>query len=369
VANYKYIFMTLIADQVIEEIDMFGANAIRQLSSPGQFNGSFVFDQTGKLNIDLVAATTPGRTWMVMEREGVPVWWGIIWSRTYQSQAKECQIFAWGFEAYPQRQKMVTDFTRVNEPNAQIFTELWVDMQSVAGRNLGIDIPTVTYGTTASLSVLSTDEKYYSDAMDSLANGTTGFDWTIDVTKNMDGSYNKSLRVGYPTLGIDHSDPGAYVFEYPGNIMNYYQTESMADAGTNVFTLGAGEGSDMLVVQTTQKTMIDQGWPRWDVDAAYKDIADPALLTSIANQQKIMRKPPMPAYVVTLKGDQDPVFGSYNVGDASTLCITDARNPSPDGNTAGLEVPTTVLGYQINPSNSQGVEQIDLILPGDVNNG
>lgn len=369
-AHYRYIFLSLISDVVIEEINMFGTAMTRQLGSPGQFNGSFTFDQTGKHNIDLVAATTPGKAWLVVERDDVPVWWGIVWSRTYQSQAKECQIFAWGFEAYPQRAKMLSDFARSNEPNAQIFTELWQDMQNVTGRNLGIQIPSVTYGATASISVLSTDQKYYNDAMDSLANGAAGFDWTIDLHKNVDGSYTKSLRIGYPNMGVASSDSGIWVFEYPGCILNYYQTESMADAGTNVFTLGAGEGSDMLAVATSQPAMLNSGWPRWDVDVSYKDVSDPGLLTSLALTQQIVRKPPMPTYKVTVKGDQDPVIGSYNVGDACQLVITDSRNPSIDnGNTPGLSVNSVIIGFQIKPSDSQGTEEVNVILPGDTANG
>lgn len=369
-SHYRYIFLSLRDDQVIEEINLFGTYGQRQIGSPGQFNGSFTFDQTGKKNIDLVAATTPGKTWLVVERNDVPVWWGIVWSRTYQSQAKECQLFAWGFEAYPQRQRVLADFIRTAQPSAQIFCDLWTDMQSIAGRNLNINIPTANFGTTNSLTVLASDRAYYNDAMDSLANGTTGFDWTIDLNKNADGTYNKSLRVGFPTMGVSQGDPNVWVFEYPGNILNYYETESMTDAGTNVFVLGAGEGSDMVVSETSQQAMIDQGWPRWDVDASYKDVSSQTLLDQLAQQQKVIRKPPMPSFKATLKGDLDPVFGSYNLGDACQLVITDGRNPSSDGgNTPGISVPTTIIGFEIRPQDSQGTEEVNLILPGDVLNG
>ena len=93
------------------------------------------------------------------------------------------------------------------------------------------------------------------------------------------------------------------------------------------------------------------------------------MLNNLADQEAINRKPPMPTYTVTVKGDQDPQFGSYNIGDACQLVITDPRNPSIDGSAAGLSVPSVVLGYTINPTSSQGVEEINLVLPGDTQNG
>lgn len=370
-ADYKYVFLELRTDNVIEEINLYGVATQRVLGATGQFTGSFNFDQTGKNNIDLVAATTPGKTWVCVEREGTPVWWGIVWSRTYQSQAKGCQLFAWGFEAFPQRQRMLTNFARVNEANTQIFCELWTDLQnSAAGRNLGIAIPTSTSGPHKNVSILSTDQLFYSEAMDQLATAADGFDWTIDLFKDADGSYNKKLRVGYPTMGAQQGNANLLVFEYPGNILNYYMTESMSDAGTNVFAMGSGEGSTMPIAVTEQTNMIVQdNWPRWDVDVSYKDVTSQSQIATLALQESINRKPPMPTIKATIKGDLDPIVGSYNIGDACQLVITDPRNPSIDGATAGYSVPSMIVGMEIKPPASDGVEEVNIILPGDVFNG
>jgi len=242
---------------------------------------------------------------------------------------------------------------------------------SVAERNLGIGIPSSPPNTDPiDLTVLSTDYSYYGDIMDNISNALNGFDWTIDLDKNADGSYSKHLRIGKPTIGVDPNSPDLIVFEYPGGILNYYQSESMADAGTDVFLLGSGEGSGMPIAMREQTSMLSiEGWPRWDIDVSYKDITDQTLLNNLADQEAINRKPPMPTYTVTVKGDQDPQFGSYNIGDACQLVITDPRNPSIDGSAAGLSVPSVVLGYTINPTSSQGVEEINLVLPGDTQNG
>lgn len=364
--TYRYIFLELRSDQIISEIDLYGVYANRQISGPGQFNGSFNFDQTGKKNIDLVAATVPGKTWLVVEREGVPVWWGITWSRTYQSQAKTCQLFAWGFEAYPQKRKITQDLVWNQVPVTQIFVELWGGMLAADGSNLGIDIPDITDGPLKDLVVLASDNNYYSDPMQQLCEAADGFDWTIDLQKNASGLYTKSLRVGWPSIGQTDDQPDRIVFEYPGNIVNYYGTEAMGEAGTNVFTIGAGEGSAMPATETTQASMIANGWPRWDVDVSYKDVTDAAQIAQLAAQQKVVRKPPMESFSITVKSDVPPVVGTYNLGDSCKLELTDPKHPSTAAGKPGLSITSKVIGYELTPSSADETETSNILLPGDI---
>lgn len=369
-ASYRYVFVTVRSEQVIEEIDCFGVYFARQLGNQGSFTASFTFDQTGKNNADLVAATTPGYCYVVVERNDVPVWWGFVWSRTYQSQAKVCQITGLGFEVYPNKQRMMNDYNATGSC-VELFLGLWTDMQASApGRNIGIQVPTQVAGPTKSLAIAATDFKYYGDIMDDLASAADGFDWTIDCQRQNDGTYLKSLRVGFPTLGIESDSPDIITFEYPGSILNYYQTESMAESATNVRVMGGGEGSSMPVADVTQTQMIDiEGWPRWDLDVSYKDVYDLDLIDQLAIQAAINNKPPMGTYKITVKGDVDPMLGSYSVGDACQLVITDPRNPSPGNSVAGLAIPSVIIGYEVRPASSEGVEEVNIILPGDVVNG
>lgn len=368
-ATYRYVFLTLRDEQVVQEIDLYGVYIKRLLNDPGQFNGTFQFDQTGKDNADLVAATTPGRCWLVVERNDVPIWCGIVWSRTFQSQSKSCQIYAWGFEAFPRKQKIDVDINWTGTANTQMFCDLWTLMQSSTGRNMNIIIPSSGAGPMHDLTVLASDNNYFNDPMDALANATDGFDWTIDIVRNNDGTYTKSLRVGYPSLGASGNSPDLTTFEYPGTILNYYSSESMADAGTYVYTLGAGEGSTMPTGLYVHQDLIDSGWPRWDVDASYKEISDQLLINKIAVQEGLVRKPPMPTYSLTVKGDLEPQFGSYQVGDACQLVITDARYPSPGNSVAGLTIPSVVLGWELTPASADSVEEVNVIIPGDTENG
>lgn len=317
---------------------------------------TFSFDQTGKRNVDLVDATIPGRTAVAVERNGVPIWTGIVWSRTYQSQSKSCQMFIWGFEAYPQRQRILTDFTQSGTTHpVNIFLLLWRQMQAVAGRNVNVNVPTDIGVTISSydITVFASENKFYGEVMNDLSDAKdAGFDWTIDVARS-GSQYIKTLRVGYPTFGVGQNN--SLVFEYPGSILNYYETESMADAGTNILVVGSGEGGTGLTSEVNQDLMVSvEGWPRWDFSISRKDVQEQTILDGIAEQQAIIRKPPMQIDQVTLKANAEPVFGSYSLGDNCKLVISDAKHPTP------MQLSTRVIGWKLKPQSDENTEEVDV---------
>lgn len=356
--DYRYIFGTLGTERVIAEIPLFGTYMEMELNVGGRFDGTFNLDQTGKRNEDLIAATIPGQCWVVVERNGIPIWGGFVWSRTYQSQSKTCQIFAQHFQQYPLYELIRTDFIRINTDQQRVLLDMWVHMQQVQGRNINVNQPS-SYPTsvlTKNIDVSSTDFKFYGEVMSSIADAVDGFDWTVDITKS-GSNYIKTLRVGYPTLG--NPDPSRLIFEYPGSILNYYATESMPGSGTNVFTLGAGEGDTMLFYENVQQLMIDTGFPRWDVIVSRKDIGSPTLLESVGQQEGAIRKPPMLILKPSLKANKIPEFGSFGLGDACTLVINDARFPNT------LNFQTRIVKWTLSPQSADNTDEFNLIFAGD----
>lgn len=357
--EYRYIFGSLRDEQIVAEIPLYGTFMDLELNVGGQFNGSFNLDQSGISNRVLLDATSPGRTWVVCERNGDPVWAGFIWSRTYQSQSKSIQLFANSFEKYPAKQLMRTQFTRIAD-QLQIFKDLWADMQLGLGRNININLPTATPPVVVlkSVDIAPTDYKYYSEVMDALATGTTGFDWTIDIAKS--GQYYiKTLRYGYPVTGSP--EPKNLTFEYPGDILNYYATESMAEAGTNVFTLGNGEGTSMPNREVTHQDLLDGGFPRWDSVAPHKDVDSQSAIDAIAIQEAAVRRPPMLVMKPTLKANLIPEFGSFGLGDACNVYIKDPRFPE------GFTFTSRVIKWTLNPEASDQPDEFTIIFAGDEN--
>jgi hypothetical protein len=353
--DYRYVFGSLRDERLIAEIPLYGVYIDLEMNVGGRLDGSFQLDQTGISNDILLSATIPGKTFVCCERNGIPIWIGYVWSRTYQSQAKTVQIFAESFEYFPTHQLIRQDYT-ITDEQLDIFRALWNQMQAGAGRNMNIQIPTAANPdlVVRTVEVLATDFKFYSEIMSNLADGAQGFDWTIDVTK--DGNlYRKSLRYGYPKLGA--SNPDLVTFDYPGSILNYYATEAMGAAGTHVYVIGSGEGSTQPVGISENTIMVSQGWPRWDIVISHKDATSG--LSSLAAQEALNRRPPRLVVKPSMKGNKVPEFASFGLGDACTLSLQDSRYPD------GFKFSSRILKWTLTPQSSSNTDEFALVFAGD----
>jgi hypothetical protein len=359
VTDYRYIFGTLRTEQVVEEIPLYGVIMNMKINQGGDFQGTFQLDQTGKDNDTLLDACIPGRTWVACERNGQAIWHGYIWSRVYSAQSKSVQLFAQSFDNYPKKRVIHEDLTYVGVEQRNIFNDLWNRMQTPTGGNININVP-ASFSTviTKDLEVKASDFKAYDNVMSSISDGVNGFDWYIQVTK--DGMlYRKDLLVGYPVLGTGVSD-AMNVFEFPGNITQYYFTEPMADAGTDIYLLGAGEGSDMIVGTAFDTAAIASGSPIWEEVVSRKDVNDQNIADSLAYQELAIRRPPMAVIKVNVKGNLTPEFGSYNLGDTCKIIIKDPRFPG-----FGFSGNKRLLKWELTPQSSSSVEEAQLVFEGD----
>lgn len=358
-AAVTYLFGDLLTGSIIEEIPLQSVSMTRAFGA-GEFRCSFSLDQTGKANRDLLAATEGGRCYVICERDAQPIWGGIVWTRTYQSQAKVFQLYCRGFEHYPERRFVLGSpdpvFSNTNIEQRNIFLNLWTHMQATANTpQIALPSP-FPDAVLKSATINSFEFKTYRRAMDTLADGFDGFDWTIDVAR-IGGAYTRTLRIGYPTLGstipLD--------FDYPGPTLNYWQNDSMGERGTHIYGIGAGEGSAMLSQEVIHADLLSSGFPRYDVDLSLKDISDAATLASLTTQGALNRKAGVPIFTVEVKGDQVPEFGSYGLGDAARLNFIDPRHI----NHVDQVFNTRILGWEYYPPEDEHVEFARLVFEGE----
>lgn len=354
-AEVGYVFGDMITGKVLQEIPLQGVSMTRSFGQ-GDFRGTFSLDMSGITNRELIYATEEGRTYVIVERDSVPIWGGFIWSRTYQSQSKTYELYCKAFEHYPEFRFVDTDFENLATEQRNIFRNLWIAMMADPN-SVQFDLPSSFSNVVLrDLTVKSFEFKSYRQAMDSISNGDNGFDWTIDVGVNA-GVYTKTVRIGYPTLGATNP----LIMYYSGEILNYWQNGSMAGRGTNVFTLGAGEGSTMLTQEVVHSDLLASKFPRFDVAVSMKAISDINQLTDLAIQNANFRKAGKPTVTIEIKGDLDPAFGSYGLGDAAKIYFSDPLHPDP----ANAVLNTRILGWEYYPPSNDHVEFARLTFEGE----
>lgn len=96
---YRYFTADLLTNEVIAEIPFQGVTYKRALKAAGEFTGSIpVIEDTKYLN--LYETTVPGKTALYVVRNGVCVWGGIIWNRSYDVVSKNLNVSGSEFTSY-----------------------------------------------------------------------------------------------------------------------------------------------------------------------------------------------------------------------------------------------------------------------------
>lgn len=361
VAIVNYIFGDIQTGAILEEISLTGVSLTTSLST-GDFRGSFQLDQTGKMNETLIAATIPGRCFVVVERNGQIIGDYILKTRTYQSQAKVFELYGGPWKDYPESRIVRTDSSWADHEQMWIMWDLYTQMQQEAG-TIQVVIPASfpESGVLKTLDVLASDYKTYRQVIDSIADTNDGFDWLIRTTRQ-DNTYVRTLEIGFPTIG-QHSEENAPTFEYistpdgpGGNILNYWVNDTMGNGATTFFGMGA---SDLAVVEVSFMDLIDAGFPRYDKVLSFKDVTDASLLQALTERQAQIMKAPQSVLTLEIKADRSPQYGEYNIGDLCRIVIKDARFPNT------LNKITRILGMTYYPPEGSNSELVRLTVEGD----
>ena len=98
-AEYRYYTVDLLTNNVIAEIPFTSVSYERALSKAGSFSGTIpMIEATASYN--LYETTMPGKTALYVLRNGVCVWGGIIWSRSYSPSSKTLNVDGQEFISY-----------------------------------------------------------------------------------------------------------------------------------------------------------------------------------------------------------------------------------------------------------------------------
>jgi hypothetical protein len=113
-AKYRYFVVNLVTNQPIAEIPFKGVSYERALKGAGAFSGNIsISDETAHLQ--LYESTMPGRTGLYIVRDGVCVWGGIIWSRSYNVNDRVLSVNASEFTSYFHHRRIWKTFGQVFE--------------------------------------------------------------------------------------------------------------------------------------------------------------------------------------------------------------------------------------------------------------
>lgn len=97
--EYRYFLTDLMSNEIISEVPFKGVSFERTNRRAGSFSGTIPFVEATE-GLNLYEATMPGRTGLYVMRNGVCVWGGIVWSRSYSVDSQELGVEGGEFLSY-----------------------------------------------------------------------------------------------------------------------------------------------------------------------------------------------------------------------------------------------------------------------------
>ena len=142
-------------------------------------------------------------------------------------------------------------------------------------------------------------------------NINNGFDFEIDA--------NKQFSVFYRRKGQDKTD---VVFEWGRNIISFGEVLDATDMANQVIMLGAGTGPEMITaIRNTQIAGVQSTYKIRQKTLSYKDVIETATLNDHGDKELTLRQVQNQIISLKTKGNVEPAFGSYVVGDSVKVKI------------------------------------------------
>lgn len=353
--TYRYLFADTLTDQVLAELPLTGVSFSRELNTAGSFQGNMLLSDYREDVYALADNTVPGRTSVYVDRDGVLLWGGILWGRSYDSASQSIQFQAREFESYFEKRRILTSYSASVTEQFTVAETLVNQIQGLASGDLGITVvrnPTNS-GVTVTKVYNGYEQKPLNEALYELSRAEDGFDWNIDVAYTSTGAITKTLNLNYPRRGRVWT-PGSTtipVLEFPGNIVEYKYPEEGGSIANVMLGVGAGNGETKLLSTQTDATQLANGWPRLEQSVSMTDYQIQSLLDEITLGKLEAQKNPVVVIDCVTEAWNDPVVGSFVQGDDVRLRITDARFPNT------LDVTRRIAKYTVTPGES-GPERI-----------
>lgn len=361
--TYRYLFADLLTNQILAELPLTGVSFNQQLNSVGSFTGHLLLSGVNATTLNVDSGTTPGRTVIYVDRNGVLVWGGIIWLREYNSTTQTLTFQAREFLSYYERRRITATVAYTNIDQLQIAQATMSDSAGVPNGNIGLlynqdSGSTTVSGVLVSRTYYSYELKTVLNAIQDLSKQNTGFDFEISVYYDGDGNPAKSFNTYYPRAGIAYSSTSldAPVFELPsGNIVEYTYPEDASVAANTVYIVGAGSNEGKLIGAASDTTKLSTGWALLEDTGNYSDITDATVLTNLAIGQVTAVSYPPTTLKVIAPPFVNPEFGTYEIGDDVRIRLTDNRFPT------GLDSIYRLVALEVLPGEN-GPERVTLTL-------
>lgn len=375
-ADYRCISMDLMTGTRIAEIPLSGLTYSKVLNGAGDATGTLFLPPPNSttnraLASDWNNAVDECRRQLVIERNGVVVWSGIVWASPYNDDDQTRDVRCAEHWSYFQKRFVDYDLYYASTGQMTIAKNLVDKSQEYTPADIGVTTvlnvasgytDTVRQRTYARSEVLSV-----ADAVEQLATPSNGFEFGLDSAWNPStGALVKTLNLHYPRRGRSYLETG-HVFEIGRNVVSFTWPSDGTRTSNKAWAIGSGEGASKIIGTSVNTDQIQPltsggpGYPLLESRISYSDVSVQTTINRLADGALKYSTTPVTLPELTVRADADPVLGSYIVGDACRVIINANTSPRfPDG----LDRYYRIVGYTVSVDDN-GQEDVKLTLGTD----
>ena len=289
-----------------------------RINSAGQMTATIPVLDGGMQGILL-----PGRVLIGVLRGSSPVWSGILWKRQFNPSGTltiGCEELLSYWDRRRIRQTLI--FTQIDQ--SMILSTLFTLPQQDTYSNLGVALTgNITTGVRRDRTYYGYDRKSYGESIRALCGVIDGPDIKSEPAFSANGAWTDSIRVGYPRLGRTLAN-SRVTFIVGVNCEIEYWLEDAASSTTVIECLSTNpaDATNPLISRYEAQFMYGAGWMRLEDALSFTDISIQATLNEKAKAEQAARSGVILTVTISLPdADQDPVLGTYGVGDDCRLII------------------------------------------------
>lgn len=351
-ATYRYLTTDLLTNTVIAELPLTGVTWSQALNDAGSFSGHMMlsdsritnvlgtYNSSNEFTLDYV--TTPSKTGLYVERDGVIVWGGIIWSRQYDSTSQTMSLGAREFESYLQRRRFSETKAWVTGTDQSTIVKYLLDsMNSAPYGDIGISTSAVTAMGQVIPNVFVAYDYQKSVIFDVIRQlsqqaAPYGFDFSINCAYDINKNITRTFNVFYPRKGLgvsaNYNNP---MLEFPSVMSKYSYPEDGTNLTNRLFGFGAGSSEGQYISTVQQPSSFAEGFPLLEDTYSYTQVPDPRMVDALTAGQVAARSVPVVVLSASWFPTVDPVtnepvspnIGDFALGDFFRIRITDDRFP------------------------------------------
>jgi hypothetical protein len=380
VAVYRCIAADLVTGQRITELPLNGLSYGARLNDVGQASARLPFPAPSTATNRAVAAllndaVDEARRMLIIERDGVIVWCGIIWVAAYNDGDQSRDIRASDHGSYWRRRLVTYNQTFTASTATTIAQTVLTTAQAAPGGNLNVNVIREIDPAFTEPSVTLELDRYelrtVGEVIEDLAKADGGFEYDYSYTWNGGGTVSKTLTLSYPRRGRNFQRSG-HVFEVGRNVTEFSWPSDGTRVANKVYATGNGEGDAMLISSAADTFQIlpgsagGPGYPLLEEVVSSKRTRGTdgqAQLDALTAGRIKAVATPVVLPEITVRADLDPVFGSYITGDACRIIIPPNLSPRfPDG----FDQYRRIVGWNVRVDDD-GTEAVTLILGDEPN--